>query len=183
MRNGGQPVAAQRRPVAFPRASWTSSLPYRKHSDGRVELLQPLEFMRVITASVRTGDEHLPALVEQGIGLGDCHSAAQAHRRGDILALGCVDNEGHNGTGRPVAMRCRHRASFVPWDVPKDLPKAIRRGESMHPRYPSAAVASTRRAIQRAGRRHLYFAPMKQVSSRSGFHILFFYLLCITLAG
>ena len=50
---------------------------YRKRSDGRVELLQPFELMRVIAASVRTGDEHLPALIEQGISFFDAFAGSK----------------------------------------------------------------------------------------------------------
>ena len=63
----------------------------RERSKRRSELEQALELWRVITTSVRTGDEHLPALIEQGVGLGDRHSDTQADRGGDIFAPGRID--------------------------------------------------------------------------------------------
>ena len=112
--NGGRALAACRW------APGRATLRCRGWSKRRAELEQPIELMRVVAASVGSGDEHLPALIDQGVCLGDRHSDAQAHRGGDSLALGRVDNEGHDGTGKPLAVQRRHRASFVPWDVPKD---------------------------------------------------------------
>src|SRR5271165_4640833 len=104
-------MAARRRPRT--EARWgaiggpcctRATLLYRGWSERRIELQQPFELGRIIASSVRTRDEHLPALIEQGVRLGDRHCDAQAHRGGDILTPASIDDKGHDGTARVLAL-------------------------------------------------------------------------------